>query len=411
MNLAPPPPPAMPPPNWYPMLPPNPLPSSALWNGANVRDRVRELQETLARAKAMRRELQLLGAIKESEARGNGGVENGTRSGPARELLRHVEDEGVGLELQEMRSLEAASSLILKLSAQLEPFRAVADEASPWEEKSAVHRLSSKLSKSRRNKLWRKRKRRRVAEQQLKERERFDQADQDADEWRAREIAKDIARRKIEKMKEIAKLKAKEERRRLESELELVLIVEKLQELRSMRVRKLKKQGHFLPEEDNEFLERVRVAVEEEESQARIAADADAARDAIATAEESRKTADATESDLKDQNDVTHQKLENKDEITDEEGNISSLTGSHNEYKKEAPDGKTHIGSYDALANLPIEFYHYYHGSNTDMGTLIEVRRTWDVYLRRGGSRIPGHWVQPPPPADEVWASYLVKPN
>ena len=26
-------------------------------------------------------------------------------------------------------------------------------------------------------------------------------------------------------------------------------------------------------------------------------------------------------------------------------------------------------------------------------------------------SRIPGHWVQPPPPADEVWASYLVQPK
>ncbi|KAF8037968.1 hypothetical protein BT93_B0729 [Corymbia citriodora subsp. variegata] len=411
MNLVPPP-SAMPPPNWYPMLPPNPPPSSAFWSSANVvRDRVRQLQETLAQAKAMRRELQLLGAIKESEACGDGDVENGTCSGPAREFLKHVEDEGIGLELQEMRSLEAANSLILKLRAQLEQFRVVADEASPWEEKSAAFRLSSKLSKSRRNKLWRKRKRWRVAEQQLKERERFDQADHDADEWRAREIAKDIAKRKIEKMKEIAKLKAKDERRRLESELELVLIVEKLQELRSMRVRKLKKQGHFLPEEDNEFLERVRVAVEEEESQVWIAADADAARDAIATAEESRKTADATESDLKDQNDVTHQKLEKKDEITDGEGNNSSLMGGHNESKKEAPDRKTHIGSYDALANLPIEFYHYYHGSNTDIGTLIEVRRTWDAYLRRGGSRIPGHWIQPPPPADEVWASYLVKPN
>ena len=26
-------------------------------------------------------------------------------------------------------------------------------------------------------------------------------------------------------------------------------------------------------------------------------------------------------------------------------------------------------------------------------------------------SRMPGHWVQPPPPADEIWASYLVHPK
>ncbi|XP_024962591.1 uncharacterized protein LOC112502823 [Cynara cardunculus var. scolymus] len=46
----------------------------------------------------------------------------------------------------------------------------------------------------------------------------------------------------VEKMKEIAKQKAKEEQRRLESKLELVLIVEKLQELRSIRIQKLTKQ-------------------------------------------------------------------------------------------------------------------------------------------------------------------------
>lgn len=48
--------------------------------------------------------------------------------------------------------------------------------------------------------------------------------------------------------------------------------------------------GHFLPEEDDKFLEKVRAAVEEEERQAKAAADTAAAKDAIATAEVSRKT-------------------------------------------------------------------------------------------------------------------------
>ncbi|KAL4590140.1 hypothetical protein LXL04_003061 [Taraxacum kok-saghyz] len=105
--------------------------------------------------------------------------------------------------------------------------------------------------------------------------------------------------------------------------------------------------------------------------------------------------------------------------------------------EKEVVDVDNHgKGSYDYSSNLPLEFYHYYHGSSTDMGTLIEVsciyiyiyilylgevfimiiyyiwlqvRRTWDAYIRPGGSRIPGHWVQAPPPADEIWASYVVK--
>ncbi|KAI3701343.1 hypothetical protein L2E82_45997 [Cichorium intybus] len=63
-----------------------------------------------------------------------------------------------------------------------------------------------------------------------------------------------------------------------------VLIVEKLQELHSIRIQKLTKQGHFLPEEDNKFLERIRAAVEEEERQAMAAADTSTANDAITNA-------------------------------------------------------------------------------------------------------------------------------
>jgi hypothetical protein len=44
-------------------------------------------------------------------------------------------------------------------------------------------------------------------------------------------------------MKAIEKIKAKRERKRLEPELELALIVEEMQELRSLRIEKLKKQG------------------------------------------------------------------------------------------------------------------------------------------------------------------------
>ncbi|XVF73108.1 hypothetical protein PTKIN_Ptkin12aG0175000 [Pterospermum kingtungense] len=191
-------------------------------------------------------------------------------------------------------------------------------------------------------------------------------------------------------------------------QLELVLIVEKLQELRSLRIQKLKKQGHFLPEEDDKFLEKVRAAVEEEERQALAAADTDAAKDAIATAEETRK---ATHNQRPPSKDLIGDQLENKeskDQITSNEDGKDSGTVTDKETGKNTLEVHGYTGAYDSLTNLPMEFYHYYHGSNTDMGTLIEVRRTWDAYIRPGGSRIPGHWVQPPPPADEIWASYLV---
>lgn len=401
--------PAAPPPPWFPMLPPNPPQSTPFWDTKNVHDRLKELQDTLTLATSMQKELEMLMTIKSTE----GSVEDGEGESTdpyACGLYEYLKDRKIDLEAQESLSVNAANALMSRLRAQLEPFRVIIDDSTPWEEKSMAARLSNKILKSKRNKLWRKRKRQRAAEIRTKEHEQFDQADRVADEWRAREIAKDAAQLKMEKMKEIAKLKAKEERKRLESELELVLVVEKLQELRSIRIQKLKKQGHFFPEEDDKFLERVRAAVEEEERQAMAAAETDAAKGAIATAEESRKTIQSGGLHSKDASDDKDGMKESNDEINESTGNLGSGAAPGPSGEK-GSKGQVYGGAYDSVANLPIEFYHYYHGSNNDMGTLIEVRRTWDAYIRPGGSRIPGHWVQPPLPADDIWASYLVRPK
>lgn len=347
----------------------------------------------------------MLAMVKEAK----GFEANGDYSDELNNFSKFLENNRIDLGGQELISVEAANGLMSKLKYLLEPFRVVTDDGTPWEEKSSIVRLSEKINKFKRNKQWRKKKRQRVAEALVKEREQFDKLDQEADEWRTREIAKDIAQRKVEKMKEIAKQKAKEERKRLEAELELALMVEKLQELRSIRIQKLKKQGHFLPEEDDKFLERVRAAVEEEERQAKAAADTDAAKDAIAAAEESRKATQVVNSDPKDESCKDDDK-ESQEQKTQSGSRLDSNAAISKESEKQGSEGRN-FGAYDYVASLPPEFYHYYHGSNTDMGTLIEVRRTWDAYIRPGGSRIPGHWVQAPPPADEIWASYLVQPK
>ncbi|PRQ58328.1 putative programmed cell death protein [Rosa chinensis] len=291
----------------------------------------------------------------------------------------------------------------------------------PWEEKSVAVQLSNKICKSKRNKRWRKRKRKRIAEMIAKEREGFDEANREADEWRAREIAKDIAKRKMEDMKKIASLKVKEERKRQESKKSFdpsdgFYSIEKLQELRSIRIEKMKKQGHFLPEEDDKFLERVQAAVEEEEHQAILAADMDAARDAIATAEQSRKTTENFRPDSINQSSAKGESKESKGPTipSTNEGNSTAVT--NKESGKQVLQGEGYSGACDAVANLPMEFYHYYHGSNTDMGTLIEVNLygilpKHGMPIRPEGSRIPGHWVQPPPPTDDIWASYLLQPK
>ena len=123
--------------------------------------------------------------------------------------------------------------------------------------------------------------------------------------------------------------------------------------------------GHFLPEEDDKFLERVRAAVEEEERQAMAAADTDAAKDAIATAEECRRNLTGREHDIEEANRTKEVKNdENQDKVAK-----TILT----EKENQRSEGRIHGGGYDSVGSLPMEFYHYYHGSNTDMGTLIEV--------------------------------------
>lgn len=101
-------------------------------------------------------------------------------------------------------------------------------------------------------------------------------------------------------------------------------------------------------------------------------ADTDAAKDAIATIEESgthieNHAPDAKKPDINDSQDA-----EIQDQKTDTESVRISEKAVPNEYGRTDATGSRN--AYDSLANLPMEFYHYYHGSNTDMGTLIEVR-------------------------------------
>ncbi|KAJ8629297.1 hypothetical protein MRB53_022620 [Persea americana] len=361
------------------MLPPVPSVPSSFWQGEHVGDHLRNLEDTIDLLKAVQKELDMILLIKRS----NGFREEENKISPAhlpenisvssseasilgdvfqtkrdnlalmRMFSNVIKEKRIHPDVQESLSLEAACSLLSALKNKLAPLNAFSSQTGSWEERSMAIKLANKLQKLKRNKHWKKKRRKHVAEMLCK--------------------------------------------------LELVLIVEKLQELRSIRIQKMKKQGHFLPEEDDKFLERVRAAVEEEERQAAAAADTDAAKDAIATAE-SRKTTQSSGADARDVSIKKDEATVNQDCITDIEKESSSIAAAHHE-------GHGSGGGYDTLANLPVEFYHYYHGSNTDMGTLIEVRRTWDAYIRPGGSRIPGHWIQPPPPADDVWASYLVRPR
>ncbi|CAL4978712.1 unnamed protein product [Urochloa decumbens] len=369
--LQPPPPRPLQPPPWQWQQPPQPSTAVSFWQRDNVRDHVKRLQETVEVSSALINELEEIATTRNS-------------------------GDAVAQE-SDLSSTKLPSEF--GDSSEDMPLRHFVELARSMGERSAMVRLAQKLQKAKRNKRWRKRKRKHVAELFEKERADYDRIDHEADEWRAKQIAKDIAKRKVESMQQIARKKVNEERKRLESE-----------ELRSIRVQKMKKQGHFLPEEDDKYLERVKAAVEAEERQAATAARTDAVKDAILTAEESRK-APQNENHHEDASEQFKSgPIEDKnlrDVGISEKNDQPSQKTEHGGHKVE---GKGH-GHHDPISNLPFEFYHYYHGSSYDMGTLIEVRRMWDSFIRPGGSHIPGHWVQPRPPSDEVWASYLVQPK
>ncbi|GBG64471.1 hypothetical protein CBR_g45167 [Chara braunii] len=287
------------------------------------------------------------------------------------------------------------------------------------------------------------------------------------------------------KMKALAEKKVKEEKRALTEELEMIIMIEKLKELRAIRRSKLSKQGHFFPEEDDDFLARVKASAEEEERAAAAAAaaaepqrmsgnvaDGDldgpskgisfssiqqavgaslkAQSDAVAAdaRDDGRKKGD----DDKDPQAMTAKQkvsspigaadvmtenraggnaepdkkgLERKDdgerrgEEAEEEqrskANAKEGQGGGGEKDKEGktpsspPQQKQQQQHEDgSVGGLPTWMFHYYYGATVDMGALIEVRRAWDAFIMSGGSRIPSHWVQPAPPSDPVWASYLV---
>lgn len=127
----------------------------------------------------------------------------------------------------------------------------------------------------------------------------------------------------------------------------------------------------MLPKENDTFVERVQARVEEEDHQAILAADMDAARDAIAISEQSRKTTENFRPDSI--NDGKGENEESKSQTIQSINESESTAIANKESGKQVLQREGVSGAYDAVANLPTEFYHYYHGSNTDMGTRIEV--------------------------------------
>jgi hypothetical protein len=80
------------------------------------------------------------------------------------EFLEVINAKKNGVDAQEALSIEAANSICTHLKVLLAPLASVTDQTGLWEERSLAVKSGLKMQKSKRNKLWRKRKRRRIAE-------------------------------------------------------------------------------------------------------------------------------------------------------------------------------------------------------------------------------------------------------
>ncbi|CAK9264465.1 unnamed protein product [Sphagnum jensenii] len=383
-------------------LPPD-FPVQPLWQRFQLRRHLSELSQHLSLLKAVLMETEMQSSNQLSRTID---TQEPFTSDRCARFITAIREGGSN----ELQAREAAANLQQKVEGLLEPLQAALSGQGGWENAAAAAQLANKQLKIQRNRRWRQRKRQKIGKALQKEHEGYEEADQKADEWRAREIAKLIAKRKMEKMKEVAEKKAKEERARLEEELEMVLMVEKLQELRALRIQKLKKQGRFFPDEDDKFMERIRAAVEEEERQAAAASDTNAAAAAIASAAEARKAVSTLSVMDGGKDDIIPLETTHTDTSAQSTGAV--LPTENNPAEDVQDVTKEERGALqEGYGGLPPELYHYYYGSHADMGTLIEVRRGWDAFIMPGGSRIPGHWIQAPPPADSVWASYIKRPE
>ena len=77
------------------------------------------------------------------------------------ELARSM---GISQDTHESMTTDAANYLCHQLQHLLGPISSVTSQSGPWEERSAMVRLTQKLQKYKRNKRWRQRRRKHVAE-------------------------------------------------------------------------------------------------------------------------------------------------------------------------------------------------------------------------------------------------------
>ncbi|CAG8456135.1 7095_t:CDS:2 [Ambispora gerdemannii] len=221
-------------------------------------------------------------------------------------------------------------------------------------------KLKQKISKIRRHKKWQKQHIKKLQNVRDERRRRRETLHKTIDEWRTEWIAKELAFKREQARKENAEKRVEEAEANKNRHKELSRLLEQVKKLRDLRRERLKREGHFFPEEDNEFFNKV--------------------------------------ASLNDAMKIEEERLEKERNAAAEQKRDEAMDAGMKERERER----------DPL-------YEYWHQAEFDLDNLVSIRRQWDAYIvpagTQGASRIPPRFVTPTPPANYIWASCLTHGN
>lgn len=212
------------------------------------------------------------------------------------------------------------------------------------------------------------------------------------DKWLSDRRKQDRATLKSEQKKQAQLLRQRRLRIRqraktakLTKETFLKKLAGKLVQLRSLRREKLKREGHFFPEEDDEFFNKI-------------------AKQAQKAERKERKQAKQQSGGKDDVEMVVNEKVDDKREVNVEKSNPETTPTP----KQVTPENESKEDEVDNVINRDFWFQ-----AEKSLDNLVRVRHQWDVFIAPnnapGSSQVPPYFVEPSPPSNEEWAKYLIE--
>ncbi|RIA89172.1 hypothetical protein C1645_825195 [Glomus cerebriforme] len=219
-----------------------------------------------------------------------------------------------------------------------------------------IEKMKLKLSKIRRHQKWRTKHIKKLQSVRDERQRRRETLHKTIDEWRTEWIAKELALKREQARKEEAEKRVQEAEAKKSEHKELTKLLEKVKKLRDLRRERLKREGHFFPEEDDEFFNKI--------------------------------------ASLNDAMKVEEARLDQERNAAAEHKRNEAMDAGMKERERERD---------------PV--YEYWHQAEFDLDNLVLIRRQWDAYINETGSTgsscIPPTFVDPSPPANYIWASCL----